>query len=332
MRPFLSQKTVLSGDARFEQTFAYPENACREALVNAIAHRDYSITNPVTVYIYDNQLVFESPGELLSTINILDLQKGAGVHESRNSNVARVLRESKIMRELGEGIRRIFDLMKEQELAPPQIKSSQGKFTISMNHKSIYSEREQMWLALFDGYDFDQYQKRIIIAGIDGRKLSPAIIYAVLGSNDRNLYDRNVTTLRISGVLKEIHTSDYASRVARESGKQKQEIYRFQVVAPDRSKAQVDVSNKVYVYGLDPDVDVATIKAEMSIFGNIVEIRLPIDEKTHQVRGFAFVEFADQTSALKAVAVKNIKIKSSLAGILAYKPHAKKHRKKESNK
>ena len=72
LRPFLSQKTVLSGEARFEQTFVYPENTCREALVNAIAHRDYSISNPVTIYIYDNRLVFESPGELLSTIDIDD--------------------------------------------------------------------------------------------------------------------------------------------------------------------------------------------------------------------------------------------------------------------
>lgn len=328
LRPFLSQRTVLSGDAKFEQTFVYPENACREALVNAIAHRDYSITNPVTVYIYDNQLVFESPGELLSTINIEDLRKGTGVHESRNSNVARVLRESKMMRELGEGIRRIFDLMKEQELAPPQIESSQGKFTIAMNHKSIYSDREQMWLSLFDGYDFDQYQKRILIAGIDGRKLSPAIIYAALGSNDRNLYDRSVTTLRVSGVLKEIHTSDYASRLAKETGKQKQDVYRFEVVAPDKGKTQVDVSNKVYVYGLDPDIDAVTIKSEMSIFGTVVGIKLPIDDKTRQFRGFAFVEFADQTSALKAVAIKNIKIKNSMAGILAYKPYEKKKRKK----
>ena len=146
LRPFLSQKTVLGEGALFEQAFSYPENACREALVNAIAHRDYSVSNPVTIYIYDNRLVFESPGELLSTINLRDLSQGTGVHESRNSNIARVLRENKIMRELGEGIRRILDLMNAQELAPPKIESKQGCFTISLTHQSIYSERELMWL------------------------------------------------------------------------------------------------------------------------------------------------------------------------------------------
>lgn len=331
LRPFLSQKTVLSGDAKFEQTFVYPENACREALINAIAHRDYSISNPVTIYIFDNQLVFESPGELLSTINIDDLRSGTGVHESRNSNIARVLRESKLMRELGEGIRRIFDLMKAQELAAPQIESVQGKFTIAMNHKSIYSDREQMWLSLFERYKLDTYQKRIIIAGIDGRKLSPAMIYAALGSNDRNLYDRTVTTLRISGILKEMHTSEYASKLARETGKKKQEIARFEVRTPDESRETVNISNKVYVYDLSPNIDALTLKTEMSIFGSVTGVKLPRDD-AGSIQGFAFIEYADRDSALKAVAIKNIKIKECIAGILPYKPYTQTSKEKRERR
>lgn len=329
LRPFLSQKTVLSGEARFEQTFVYPENACREALVNAIAHRDYSISNPVTIYIYDNRLVFESPGELLSTIDIDDLRNGSGVHESRNSNIARVLRESKLMRELGEGIRRIIDLLKEQELAPPQIDSCQGRFTISLEHRSIYSEREQIWLSLFKNYELDQYQNRIVIAGIDGRKLSPTMIYAALGSNDRNLYDRSVTTLRIRGILKEIHTSEYASKIARDTGRKKQDVARFEVIAPDKNSVSANISNRVYVYNLTPDIDAATLKVELSIFGAVMNVKLPVDESSGQIRGFAFVDFSNRDSALKAVAIKNIKIKSCVASILPYKPYTQKRRKRK---
>ena len=95
LSPYLSQKVTFGLDAKFEQTFSYPENACREALINAIAHRSYVIQNPINVYLYDNRLVFESPGELLSTICIADLRKGCGVHESRNTYIAKVLRENK---------------------------------------------------------------------------------------------------------------------------------------------------------------------------------------------------------------------------------------------
>lgn len=324
LRPYLSQKTSLSGEARFEQTFVYPENACREALINAIAHRDYSISNPVTIYIYDNNLVFESPGELLSTISLDDLRKGLGVHESRNSNIARVLRENKYMRELGEGIRRIFDLMKEQELAPPQIDSACGCFTISMNHKSIYSEREQMWLSLFHEYDLDQFQKRIVIAGIDGRKLSPAMIYSALGTNDRNQYDRSVTTLRMSGILKEINSISKATRIAKQTGESKQNISRFEVITPD--KIVKSISKRIYLYGLPTGVDKQILESAMSIFGSVSNIELPKDRDSGEIRGFAFIEYKDEESALRAVAIKTINIQGTLAGILPYRPKKRKRR------
>ena len=320
LRPFLSQRTVFGTDAKFEQTFVYPENACREALTNAIAHRDYSISNPVTIYIFNSKLVFESPGELLSTISINDIIQGRGVHESRNTNVARVLRENKFMRELGEGIRRIFDLMKAQELAPPLIESKQGRFRISMNHKSIYSDREQMCLSMYKTYDLDQYQKRIIIAGMDGRKLSPTMIYSALGSNDRNLYDRSVTTLRMNSILKEIRTSVEASTLARKEGKRKQDIPRFEIVSTDKIKLSFDATTMVYVYNLPSHVDEDVLQKAMSIFGSVKHVRLPRDRETKDLRGFSFVEFCENESALKAVAIKNIKIDNNIAGILPYKP------------
>jgi ATP-dependent DNA helicase RecG len=329
LRPFLSQKTVLGTDAKFEQTFVYPENACREALVNAIAHRDYSLNNPVTIYIFNNRLLFESPGELLSTISLKDLQNGNGAHESRNSNIARVLRENKYMRELGEGIRRIFDLLKSQELAPPQIESAQGRFLISMSHQSIYTNRELMWLKLFAGYDFDQYQKRIVIAGIEGRKLSPSMIYSALGSNDRNLYDRSVTTLRISNVLKEIYTSDYASKLAKQNGRKKQDVARFEIVTPDKIRPSDRASNKVYVYNLPEDADEQIVKKGMGIFGDVIGVKLPVDPDSGRIRGFAFIEYSSQESALKAVAIKNIKINDSIAGILSYKPYYRRAHKRQ---
>jgi len=321
LRPFLSQKTVFGTDAKFEQTFSYPENACIEALTNAIAHRDYSINNPVTVYIYANKLVFESPGELLSTISIEDIRLGKGVHESRNTNISRVLRENKIMRELGEGMRRIFELFKSKELAAPEVNSEQGIFTISMNHQSIYSDKELAWLKLFDNFDLDTYQKRIIIAGMESRELSPSLIYSALGSDDRNLYDRSVTTLRISNILKEIRSASEAAHIAREAKKRKQDVGRFKIVTPNKIEKDKMTSNKVYVYNLPQNVADSILESAMSIFGVVTKVRLPIDEETKEYRGFAFVDFSDSVSALKAVAVKNVKIKDSIAGILPYEPY-----------
>ena len=152
------------------------------------------------------------------------------------------------------------------------------------------------------------------------------MIYAALGSNDRNLYDRTVTTLRVRGILKEIHTTNQASRIAKETKRPKQEVARFSVVEPAQVKASTDISNKVYIYNLTADINKEMLKAEMSIFGSVADVKLPVDEKTGQIRGFAFVDFAHQESALKAVAIKNVKIKECIASILPYEPYRKKNR------
>lgn len=319
LRPFLSQRTVFGPDAKFEQAFVYPEDACREALVNAIAHRDYSVNNPIAIYVFKTKLVFESPGELLSTVSLKSLQAGAGVHESRNSNIARVLRENKYMRELGEGIRRIFELMREQELAAPQIESAHNTFRLSMPHQSIYTERELMWLELFKDFDLNQPQKRIVIAGIDGRKLSQTTIYSALGCEDRNLYDRSVTTLRVSGILQEIHKNTYAGLMAKETGQRKQDVERFTIVTPDKIKL-VNPTNKVYIYNLPQIIDTPILKKSMLIFGDVLEVDIPKSNETKQQRGFAYVTFSTQEAALKAVAIKNTRIGESIVGILPYKP------------
>jgi ATP-dependent DNA helicase RecG len=109
LRSFLAFKTEFGQAALFQQKYIYPELACREALVNAIAHRDYTIQNCIDVYVFDDRMEIKSPGTPLSTISIEDLWRLKNVHESRNALISRILRENKFMRELGEGMKRIFE-------------------------------------------------------------------------------------------------------------------------------------------------------------------------------------------------------------------------------
>jgi ATP-dependent DNA helicase RecG len=74
MRPFLAYKTEFGAGGTFEQKYIYPEYACREALVNAIAHRDYSAHNGVDVFIFDDRMEIRNPGALLSTLRVEDLE------------------------------------------------------------------------------------------------------------------------------------------------------------------------------------------------------------------------------------------------------------------
>jgi ATP-dependent DNA helicase RecG len=136
LRPYLAYQTTFSAAAGFEQKYTYPEEACKEALLNAIVHRDYSIQNGIEIYIYDTSIEIKSPGTLLSTLSIKNLYELEGAHESRNPLIARVLRENKLMRELGEGMRRIFDAMYETEFERPALYSNGVWFSITLSRKN----------------------------------------------------------------------------------------------------------------------------------------------------------------------------------------------------
>jgi ATP-dependent DNA helicase RecG len=138
LRPYLAYKTELSADTKFEQKYIYPEGACREAILNAIAHRDYYNSNGVEVYIFNDRMEIKSPGALLSTLTIADLEALDNRHESRNAKIAYVLKVSKLMREMGEGIKRIFTLMKDNELQKPKLYSNGVWFTVILYNKPVF--------------------------------------------------------------------------------------------------------------------------------------------------------------------------------------------------
>ena len=150
LRSYLAYKTEFGANSQFEQKYIYPEDAVREAILNAIAHRDYSIMNGIDIFIFNDRMEIKSPGALISTITIKNLYELEGSHESRNSLIARVLRENKLMRELGEGMKRIFSLMQEQELEKPELFSNGQWFRVTLSNKAILTPDQLDWIKQFD--------------------------------------------------------------------------------------------------------------------------------------------------------------------------------------
>lgn len=99
--------------------YQYPFEAVREALVNAIAHRDYSIdSTPITFYIYQNKLMIKSPGRLKYPLKVSDLEKHEAVH--RNVNICNIFSNTHYMEHVGTGIKRMNDYMINYGLNPPK--------------------------------------------------------------------------------------------------------------------------------------------------------------------------------------------------------------------
>lgn len=234
MRPYLAYKTEFGSGAKFEQKFIYPEDACREALLNAIAHRDYSNNNGIEVYIFNDRMEVKSPGALLSTLTIADLEALDNRHESRNVKIAYILKISKLMREIGEGMKRIFTLMQKSELQQPKLYSNTVWFTVSLVNKSDFTSLQLEYLELFSSYSLTRIQKRIMVAGMGGKELSPFDIYQAMNTNDRNTYDREVTQLRKKQLLEQLRTSVQAKAIAFKGKLVRQKVPRFKTILPNK--------------------------------------------------------------------------------------------------
>ena len=113
----LREFTHLTREGIFETVPEYPEFAWYEGLVNAVTHRDYTNNGEhITVKLYDDRLEIYSPGKLGGFVT-LDTMKTK--RYSRNPQIARVLTEFGIVRELNEGVKRIYSEMQSFFLKDP---------------------------------------------------------------------------------------------------------------------------------------------------------------------------------------------------------------------
>lgn len=229
IRPYLVE-TRLSKDGVFIERILYPEIAVREALINAIAHRDYSMEGSgIEIHIYDDRMEISSPGSLLSTINVEDLRRLKGVHESRNVLISRVLRELLYMRELGEGMRRIYSVIEQHDLIPPEIISSEDKFVIKLSHISIFSPSDQLWLDSYENFDLSREERLVMILGRSGRLLAPQEIIDRCNIIDTADYTALIYSLQVKGVLYSIMRSSEATGAAKRQKKSRRRVPRYKI-------------------------------------------------------------------------------------------------------
>jgi ATP-dependent DNA helicase RecG len=107
-----------------------PEEAIREAVVNALAHRDYRSTANVQVYIFKDRVEIVSPGGLPAGMTEADL----GVKSiPRNPLLFAILHRMEAVENIGSGIRRIRNLCKEYSVAEPKIEVSEHWFTMTFS-------------------------------------------------------------------------------------------------------------------------------------------------------------------------------------------------------
>jgi ATP-dependent DNA helicase RecG len=151
-------------DLFFEERLEYPAFAWQEAIVNAVAHRDYHFQGlGIEIWMFDDRLEIRSPGELVEPVTLARLQKRERVHASRNPRMVRVLTDFGFMREQGEGIPRMFEAMEGQGLYPPDLRlEADAIFTVTLKNTPVYGLDTLRWLAQFELLQLNGDQKRLL--------------------------------------------------------------------------------------------------------------------------------------------------------------------------
>ncbi len=106
---------VFKGLERIEKS-DYPEEALREALLNALVHRDYSFSGSIIINVNDAGMEFISIGGLLPGLSAEDIR--SGISQPRNRKLAEIFHRLRLIESYGTGIRRIFSLYKDSAVQP----------------------------------------------------------------------------------------------------------------------------------------------------------------------------------------------------------------------
>jgi ATP-dependent DNA helicase RecG len=158
----IKERIVLQ-DLFYREKFEYLSFAWKEALINAIAHRDYRLEgNAIEVWMFDDRLEVRSPGNLPGPVRIQQLLRREKIHYSRNPIITRVLIDAGIMRALGEGLPQIFREMDHHGLNPPELREEGHFFCLALRNTPIFDEGTRDWLQKFGGQPLNSRQKHIL--------------------------------------------------------------------------------------------------------------------------------------------------------------------------
>lgn len=120
--------SVIKGVLRTD-TQDYPDEAIREALLNALIHRDYSFSGSIIINVNDDKMEFISLGGLLPGLSEEDIR--LGISQPRNKKLAEIFHRLRLIESYGTGIRRIYKLY-ESCAIQPEITVTPNAFKITL--------------------------------------------------------------------------------------------------------------------------------------------------------------------------------------------------------
>lgn len=194
-RKYLIRPIRYEGMQRVEE-LEYPEPALREAILNAIVHKDYK-GSTIQLSVYNDKLILWNPGLLPDELNI-EMLKGKHPSHPRNKNIADIFFKAGYIEAWGRGISMIMDTCRKAGLPEPTIEEVAGGMQITFL-KDIFSEDYLKRLGL------NERQIKAVRYVKENGKITNSDYQELLGVARRTA-TRDLTELVEKGILKSSET------------------------------------------------------------------------------------------------------------------------------
>jgi len=141
----------------------YPREALREALANAIAHRDYSSYvrgSYVQVRMFADRLELQSPGGLFGNVTVDNIDEE---QSTRNARLMRMMEDLHIVENRGSGIKEMLQVMREANLEPPTFSDRRTSFQVMFRNHTLMNPGAISWLNQFADKPLNDRQRLALV-------------------------------------------------------------------------------------------------------------------------------------------------------------------------
>jgi len=223
----IKQRHVVRGIFR-EDVLEYPEIFLREAVINALGHRDYSPLargTAVQIKIFPDRIEIISPGGLFGPVTEERLGE-LGLQAARNSYLMKLLEDSPVPHEnrvlcenRGTGIPSMINTLKNAGMEPPTFEDLRNQFRVVCYNMALFDQETLSWLQQFTHVDLTERQRYALAYIYHHKKLTNAV-YSRMCDCDSRLATKELGALAEKDIVKQHGSRRWAYYTLMEYGKQ----------------------------------------------------------------------------------------------------------------
>lgn len=182
----MRQRSLIQGLIR-QEIPEYPPEAVREALVNAVGHRDYSKLargTQVQVQMFQNRLEVQNPGGLFGPVNEDNLGE-PGVQAARNQFLMQMLEDLGPAENRGSGILTMVRATRQAQMSPPELEDRRTFFRVVFPNDTMLDDATLAWLNRFAALDLNQHQRLALAYTLHQEEINNPIYRRLTGADCR---------------------------------------------------------------------------------------------------------------------------------------------------